>query len=142
MYIRAKSRSELARLIAPFMKQAGLPVDDVAKLEGVAGLVQERVKRLSEVPDMVRYLFEGPAVYAAADLVAKKSDATATAGMLEALKPLVATAAAAGADCRGGGVGLRGPGTRPRRGAGGQARRIVGAPARGGHRLEGLAAAL
>lgn len=93
VYIRAKSRSELALLMAPFMKQAGLPVEDVAKLEGVAGLVQERVKLLSEVPDMVRYLFEGPAAYAVEDLVAKKSDPARTAGMLEAMKPLVAFAA-------------------------------------------------
>jgi glutamyl-tRNA synthetase len=43
MYIRAKSRQELAGLIAPFMKKAGLPGDDTTMLEGVAGLVQERV---------------------------------------------------------------------------------------------------
>ncbi len=97
-YIRSRSRSELARLIAPFMKQAGLPVDDVATLEGVAGLVQERIKRLCEVPDMVRYLFEGPAAYAAEDLVAKKSDPGRAAVLLEALKPLVAFAAETGTD--------------------------------------------
>ena len=34
--------------------------------------IQERVKLLSEVPDMVRYLFDGPAAYAADDLVPKK----------------------------------------------------------------------
>ncbi len=75
MYIRAKSRTELAELIAPFMKQAGLPSEDRAMLEGVAGLVQERVKVLSEVPGMVRFIFEEPAVPAAADLLPKKADA-------------------------------------------------------------------
>ncbi len=94
VYIRAKSRSELAGLIAPFMKQAGLPGDDSEKLEGVAGLVQERVKRLSEVPGMVRYLFEGPATYATDDLVPKKADRTRAAELLESLKPLVEAAAA------------------------------------------------
>ena len=92
-YIRAKSRSELAGLIAPFMKQAGLPCDDLARLEGVAGLVQERVKLLSEVPTMVRYLFEGPATYATDDLVPKKMDRARTAGMLESLRPFIEPAA-------------------------------------------------
>jgi glutamyl-tRNA synthetase len=94
MYIRSKSRAELARLIAPFMKQAGLPENDLEKLEGVAGLVQERVKRLSEVPDMVRYLFEGPGAYAADDLVPKKSDRIRTAEILESLIALIAPACA------------------------------------------------
>ena len=92
VYIRAASRAELARLIAPFMEKAGLPVDDLATVEGVAGLVQERVKRLSEVPDMVRYVFEGPAAYAADDLVPKKADRARTAEMLEALRPLAEAA--------------------------------------------------
>jgi glutamyl-tRNA synthetase len=98
VYIRAMTCPELALRIAPFLKQAGLPSDDLGKLEGVARLVQERVKLLSEVPDMVRYLFEGPAAYAAGDLVPKKSDPARTAGMLEALKPFVAFAAEAGTD--------------------------------------------
>jgi glutamyl-tRNA synthetase len=92
VYIRSKSRAELVRLIGPFLARAGLPVDDPARLEGIAGLVQERVKRLSEVPDMVRYLFEGPAPYAADDLVPKKAGRTRTVEMLETLKPLVAAA--------------------------------------------------
>jgi len=100
-YLRAKSRAEVAALIRPSLEEAGFPRDRLADdgfLEGVAGLVQERVKLLSEVPDMVRYLFEGPAAYAAGDLVPKKSDAAATAGMLEAMKPFVVFAAEPGAD--------------------------------------------
>jgi glutamyl-tRNA synthetase len=92
VYIRSTSRAELARLIAPFMKQAGLPDGDRAQLEAVAGLVQERVKRLSDVPEMVRYLFEGPSPYAADDLVPKKADRARTVEMLETLKPLVTAA--------------------------------------------------
>jgi glutamyl-tRNA synthetase len=60
MYIRARSTQELAELIAPFMKKAGLPGDDSTMLQGIAGLVQERVKVLSEVPGMVRFIFEEP----------------------------------------------------------------------------------
>jgi glutamyl-tRNA synthetase len=94
VYLRAKSPAELARLIAPYMRQAGLPDDDFGTLEGAAGLVRERVKRLAEVPDMVRYLFEGPAVYAADDLVPKKMDRTRTLEMLENLRTLIPPACA------------------------------------------------
>ncbi len=73
MYIRSKSRQELADLIAPFMKAAGLPGDDGAMLEGVAGLVQERVKVLSEVPGMVRFIFEEPPAPAPEDLLPEES---------------------------------------------------------------------
>jgi glutamyl-tRNA synthetase len=100
-YLRAKSRAEVAALIRPSLEEAGFPRDrvgDAVFLEGVAGLIQERVKLLSEVPGMVRYLFEGPAAYSAEDLVPKKSDPARTAGMLEALKPFVAFAAEAGTD--------------------------------------------
>jgi glutamyl-tRNA synthetase len=90
MYIRAKSRQELADLIAPFMKKAGLPGDDRTTLEGIAGLVQERVKVLSEVPDMVRFIFNEPPAPALEDLLPKKGEpARVLAGLrrLEALLP-------------------------------------------------------
>ena len=87
MYIRAKSRTELAALIAPYLKQAGLPGDDGTILEGIAGLVQERVKVLSEVPGMVRFIFEEPPAPAPEDLLPKKADA---AGTIEALHRLEA----------------------------------------------------
>jgi glutamyl-tRNA synthetase len=89
MYIRAKSRQELAGLIAPFMKNAGLPGDDTTMLEGVAGLVQERVKVLSEVPDMVRFIFEEPKSPAPEDLLPKKGDIAGTAESLRRLEALL-----------------------------------------------------
>jgi glutamyl-tRNA synthetase len=91
-YLRAKSRTEVAALIRPVLEEAGFPrdrLDDVGFLEGVVGLIQERVKLLSEVPAMVRYLFEGPAAYATDDLVPKKLDRTRTAEMLESLNPFI-----------------------------------------------------
>jgi glutamyl-tRNA synthetase len=94
-YLRAKTRAELAALIRPLFDQAGIPSDrlgDAGFLAGVAGLVQERVKLLSEAPGMVRYLFDGPAPYAADDLVPKKLDRTRTAEMLESLKPFIGLA--------------------------------------------------
>jgi glutamyl-tRNA synthetase len=87
MYIRSKTRAELALLIAPFMKQAGLPGEDKAMLEGIAGLVQERVKVLSEVPGMVRFIFEDPAVPTGEDLLPKKAEPSRT---IEAMRRLIA----------------------------------------------------
>ncbi len=91
-YLRAKTKTELAALIRPVLEEAGVPRDrlgDAGFLEGVAGLIQERVKLLSEVPGMVRYLFDGPAAYATDDLVPKKADRARTAEMLESLKPFI-----------------------------------------------------
>ena len=89
MYIRAKSSQELAGLIAPFMKAAGLPGDDSTMLEGVAGLVRERVKVLSEVPGMVRFIFEEPPEPKAEDLLPKKADAAAVLAGLRRLHMLL-----------------------------------------------------
>ncbi len=89
MYIRAKSRQELAELIAPFLKTAGLPGDDRTMLEGIAGLVQERVKVLSEVPDLVRFIFEEPPPPSPEDLLPKKAEPVATAAALRRLDALL-----------------------------------------------------
>jgi len=91
-YLRAKTGTEVAALIRPVLEEAGFPRDRLGEaefLEGVAGLVQERVKLLSEVPAMVRYLFESPTAYAADDLVPKKLDRARTADLLESLTPVI-----------------------------------------------------
>ncbi len=89
MYIRAKSRQELADLIAPFLKKAGLPGDDRTMLQGIAGLVQERVKVLSEVPAMVRFIFEEPPAPKPEDLLPKNADTAGTAAALRRLEALL-----------------------------------------------------
>ncbi len=89
VYIRAKSRQELADLIAPFMKEAGLPGDDRPTLLGIAGLVQERVKLLSEVPGLVRFIFEEPPAPAPDDLLPKKADPVKTVDALRRLEALL-----------------------------------------------------
>jgi glutamyl-tRNA synthetase len=86
VYIRAKSSSELARLIAPFMREAGLPADDNGLLEGIAGLVRERVKTLAEVPAMVRFIFEDPDAPRPEDLVPKKGEPSKVLQALEKLE--------------------------------------------------------
>ncbi len=95
MYIRAKSPQELGAMIAPYLEGAGMRADD-RQLAGIASLVRERIKRLTEVPDMVRYLFTEPEVKRE-DLLPKKGDAAqarqALARVKDALKDLPAAEA-------------------------------------------------
>jgi glutamyl-tRNA synthetase len=88
-YIRRKSAQELALLITPPLKEAGLLGDDgpaeQALVSGIVPLVRERVRRLSEVPDLVRFLFEGPPDVKAETLLPKNAEPSK---VLEALKRL------------------------------------------------------
>ena len=62
-YIRALSPDALTDRMMPFCREAGLPVDAPhgrETLAKVAPLLIERLKRLDEVPSMVRFLFERP----------------------------------------------------------------------------------
>jgi glutamyl-tRNA synthetase len=89
-YIRKLSREGFAAAVKPFLEDAGYLKGGVAGealLLEIAPLVQERVKLLTEVPPMVRYIFEEPAPPAPEDLVSKK---TSPAQALEALKRLEA----------------------------------------------------
>ncbi|HET7483512.1 MAG TPA: glutamate--tRNA ligase [Actinomycetota bacterium] len=60
-YIRAKSPNEVAEDLVPFCVAEGLPADSDegrAILARVAPLLTERMKRLTEAPPMIRFLFE------------------------------------------------------------------------------------
>ena len=60
-YIRAKSPGGLAEDLVPFCVAEGLPADTDegrAILATVAPLLTERMKRLTEAPPMIRFLFE------------------------------------------------------------------------------------
>jgi glutamyl-tRNA synthetase len=59
-YIREKTPAELAELLIPHCSAEGIPVDSAegrATLEAVTPLLVERMKRLTEAPPMVRFLF-------------------------------------------------------------------------------------
>ncbi len=59
-YIRSKSPAELAELLVPYCVAEGIPADSDegrATLEAVTPLLVERMKRLTEAPPMVRFLF-------------------------------------------------------------------------------------
>ena len=59
-YIRSKTPAELAEALVPYCVAAGLPADSPDGrliLESVTPLLVERMKRLTEAPPMVRFLF-------------------------------------------------------------------------------------
>jgi glutamyl-tRNA synthetase len=62
-YIRELKPVDLADRLVPFCQRAGVPVDTPARratLEAVVPLLSERLKRLDEAPDMIRFLFADP----------------------------------------------------------------------------------
>jgi glutamyl-tRNA synthetase len=91
-YIRTLTPVQFAAAVKPFLVEAGFVKPDSSQDEliaGIAPLVQERVKLLSEVPAMVRFIFEDPAPPAAADLVPKKATPAAALLSLEKLSALL-----------------------------------------------------
>jgi glutamyl-tRNA synthetase len=59
-YIRAKTPAQLAELLLPYCVSEGIPADTPGArqtLEAVTPLLVERMKRLTEAPPMVRFLF-------------------------------------------------------------------------------------
>ena len=93
-YIRRLSPQGFADLIAPALKDAGLVSatgpETEALLLALAPLIQERVKLLSEVPAMVRFIFEEPVAPAAEDLLPKKGTPEKARQALTALDGLLA----------------------------------------------------
>jgi glutamyl-tRNA synthetase len=81
-YMRKQTPEQFACLIEPVLKEAGFPTDPEL-LGKIAPLIQERVKLLAEIPDMVRFLFQDPPPPQAETLVPKKTE---PARALEALK--------------------------------------------------------
>jgi glutamyl-tRNA synthetase len=60
-YIRARSPGDLAADLVPFCERAGFEVtspDARVRLDAVTPLLVERLKRLDEAPEMIRFLFE------------------------------------------------------------------------------------
>lgn len=98
-YIRKLSSEEFARAVKPLMQEAGYLKGDALEeslLAALAPLVQERVKLLTEVPGMVRYIFEEPAPPAPQDLLGKKADPARALDALRKLEPLLPELSAAG----------------------------------------------
>jgi glutamyl-tRNA synthetase len=90
-YIRRKSPKELEALLEPYFSRAGLVVEGVARRDMgvVVALVQERLRMLSDAPELVRFVFEDPGAPAAADLVPKKATADQAISALQALRAMI-----------------------------------------------------
>jgi glutamyl-tRNA synthetase len=91
-YIKELSADQLAEELVPFCERAGLPADsDEGRdhLTEVAPLIVERLKRLEEAPDMVRFLFErsDPDEKAAKALDGQAEYLSAVAAALDGLDP-------------------------------------------------------
>lgn len=59
-YIRRRPIGELAELVRPYLEKAGYPTKNLEKLEKIVALVQERMKKLSEAPEMLSFIFSLP----------------------------------------------------------------------------------
>ncbi|MGP1576950.1 MAG: glutamate--tRNA ligase [Treponema sp.] len=112
-YMRLKTDEELFELTWPFIANSGLfgtqdqaareaaglrfadqtvlkPTDEQkAVLMQVMPLIKERLHFLTEAPDMVRFLFEEPAVLPAEEIIPKKLDAEKTRTVLEKAKQIL-----------------------------------------------------
>jgi glutamyl-tRNA synthetase len=93
-YIRAQSPEDLHAAILPFMQDAGLISSPPAPGEAdivreAVPLIQERLKYLSDAPDLIRFVFEDPEYVDVDDMVPRKLDRAQTASLLERVAPLV-----------------------------------------------------
>lgn len=86
LYIRQLDPTKLLNSILPYLNQAGLKHENFPQdfLVAVIKLEQERLKKLSEIGERVRYFFEEPE-YAGELLVWKKSDKEIIQKNLQAL---------------------------------------------------------
>lgn len=81
-YIRKMDLGELSKRCLPYLIEAGLVKKEDEMVLNAIGLVQERMKKLSEVPELTSFFFEKPE-YDSQLLVAKKTDAATTKKALE-----------------------------------------------------------
>jgi glutamyl-tRNA synthetase len=98
-YIRKMSAAEFGLAMKPLLIEAGYLTGTAAEealLSELGPLVQERVKILTEVPAMVRFIFEEPAAPAPQDLVAKKADPVRVLDALKRLEPILPELSAGG----------------------------------------------
>ncbi len=77
VYIRNLSEADLLEQLLPFWQNAGLvpdpcPAEELDKLRPIVPLVQERLKRLSEIVELTAFLFREVETPAAESLVGKK----------------------------------------------------------------------
>ncbi len=93
-YIRMKKPEELKELLIPYLIEDGAVAQPPtagqdALLDSLMPLVQERLKKLSDISEMTRFLFTDIPVPESADLIPKKSDAVKTIELLNTAAALL-----------------------------------------------------
>jgi glutamyl-tRNA synthetase len=83
-YMRLFSDEELYAAMLPFLPEKLRDEASRPKLMQVIPLIKERLHFLTEAPEMVRFLFEEPAVPPLEELIPKKLDAAKTKEILQA----------------------------------------------------------
>jgi glutamyl-tRNA synthetase len=87
VYIRNLSREDFAARALPFLEK-GLPPEikrplDVDYVTRIAPIIQERAKKLTEVPELTAFFFKEDLTYDPAALIAKNMDKQSTFNALE-----------------------------------------------------------
>lgn len=98
MYIRQKSDEELTELLLPYLFDAGFvgnppSSQEMTLMAKLIPLVKERLKVLSDVVEMSRFLFTEIEAPKAEDLLPKKQDAVTTLLVLERILPEISSMA-------------------------------------------------
>lgn len=93
-YIRKKTREELLSLVLPYLKKDGLVHDPVTPEEektarGMVQLIHERLRVLSDVSSLVRFLFQEVTLTREAELIPKRLDREKTLCVLNACNTLL-----------------------------------------------------
>lgn len=86
-YLRALPADRLAAMAAEELRKAGYDgrLDDARWLAGVVALAKDRLVRMPQLPEIVPFLFRGPAEHDPSLLVWKKSDPARTRAALDGL---------------------------------------------------------
>lgn len=88
-YIRQMEVAELAQRVTPFLEDAGLPVPDEDYLRAAVALEQERVKKLSDFPEALRFFLVEEVEPDMKFLLKKKGTEEETAAALSTVFELV-----------------------------------------------------
>jgi glutamyl-tRNA synthetase len=94
VYMREKSDAELEELVLPYLSADGQVSDppteeELSILRGAMPLIKERMKMLSDAPDLVRFLYREVHDYDITQAIPKKHDAGQTLSLLEEAEKLL-----------------------------------------------------
>lgn len=94
MYIRAKSDAELASLLTPYLAKAGFITESCSerqqeRIDAMVPIVKERLKVLSDVVEMTRFLFEDIACPPIDQMLPKNQTVETTVQVLNAAIPVI-----------------------------------------------------